>query len=233
VRPIGQRLIHRKHGGAVFNYKVPMWKFSRIGVLTALLIGVSPSVNEPFGLATVASPDGQLTLLWQWLDPAIRADEATIAVCRKDPACGSSAALRLAAIVDEARQYEGRARVGHLNRAINELIPVTHRDVRWMAPLAAMELPGDCKSYAVVKYAALGDAGFAPADRRLVMIWNRAHPQENHLIVVVRLGLQWLILDDETLTLVESTGKSSYEPLHTFDETGVRDFAPVIRGAAS
>jgi predicted transglutaminase-like cysteine proteinase len=103
----------------------------------------------------------------------------------------------------------------------------------WMAPLAAMASPGDCKSYAVVKYAALGDAGIAAADRRLVMIWDRAHPRENHLIVVVRVELQWLILDDQTLTLVESTSKPTYEPLHTFDETGVRDFAPVAHRAGS
>ena len=79
----------------------------------------------------------------------------------------------------------------------------------------------------MVKYAALVDAGIAVGDRRLVMIFDKAHPQETHLIVVVRVDLQWLILDDETLTLVQSTGKPTYQPLHTFDETGVRDFPGV------
>jgi predicted transglutaminase-like cysteine proteinase len=79
----------------------------------------------------------------------------------------------------------------------------------------------------VTKYAALGDAGIAPGDRRLVMIWDREHPHETHLIVVVRVELQWLILDNETYTLVESTAKPTYEPLHTLDETGVRDFPAV------
>lgn len=104
-----------------------------------------------------------------------------------------------------------------------------------MSPLKALATPGDCKSYAVTKYAALGDAGIARGDRRLVMIWDRAHPQETHLIVVVRVELQWLILDDETYALVESTAKPTYEPLHTLDETGVRDFlsAPVGHGAVS
>lgn len=210
-----------------------MSKWSRIGALSALLVGVSLSANEPFGVATVPAPEGQLSAIWRWLDPAIRADEATIAACRSDPACGSPAALRIAAIIDEAMKYEGRARVGHINRAINQAIPTTRHDVAWMSPLVAMALPGDCKSYAVVKYAALGGAGIAATDRRLVMIWDRAHPRENHLIVVVRIKLQWLILDDVTATLVESTGQPTYEPRHMFDETGVRDFAPVVHGAGS
>ena len=100
-------------------------------------------------------------------------------------------------------------------------------------PLKAMATSGDCKSYAVVKYAALADAGIAAADRRLVMIWDRTHPRENHLIVVVRIKRQWLILDDQTLTLVDSASKPTYEPLHTFDETGVRDFAPAAHEAGS
>jgi hypothetical protein len=55
-------------------------------------------------------------------------------------------------------QYEGRARIGHINRSVNEAITVARHDVTWMAPLQAMGLPGDSKSYAVVKYAALAEA---------------------------------------------------------------------------
>jgi predicted transglutaminase-like cysteine proteinase len=212
-----------------------MGKALRIGALTALLISVSPSANEPFGVATVPAPDGPISAIWQELQSAMRTDELTVVACRAEPACGSPDALRFIAIVDEAMQYEGRARVGHINRAVNQAIEGTHRDVPWMSPLKALASPGDCKSYAVTKYAALGDAGIAPDDRRLVIIWNRAHPQETHLLVVVRVALQWLILDDTTLTLVESTGQPAYEPLHTLDHSGVRDFppAPLAHGPVS
>lgn len=208
-------------------------KILRVAALTTLLIGISPSVDEPFGLSTAAAPTGDLTKVWVWLDPAIRKDEATITACHANPACGSVAALQIAAIVTEAMQYSGRARVGHINRAINEVIPAAHGDVTWMTPLVAMRLPGDCKSYAVVKYAALAVAGIAAADRRLIIIWHRTHPKETHLIAVVRVDLRWLILDDETLMLVDSTDKPTYEPLHSLDETGVRDFARVAEAAGS
>ena len=90
------------------------------------------------------------------------ADQFTITACRADPACGSPAALRLIAIADEAMQYDGRARIGHVNRAVNQAIAATRSDVPWMSPLKAIVSPGDCKSYAVTKYAVLGDAGIAP-----------------------------------------------------------------------
>ena len=91
-----------------------MGNVSRIGVLIILLIGASPLVAEPFGVATVpAAPDSRISAIWRDLQPAMRADEQTIVVCRANPACGSPAALRFIAIVDEARRYQGRALLGH------------------------------------------------------------------------------------------------------------------------
>lgn len=191
-------------------------------------IGVSPSANEPFGMAAVPAPYGPLTVIRQALQSDMAADELTIIACRADAACASPAALRYIAIVDEAMLYEERARVGRINRAVNQAIAATRDDVPWMSPLQAIASPGDRKNYAVTKYAALGDAGIGPDDRRLAMIRDRAHPQETHMIVVAQVELQWLILDDETSTLVESTGKPAYEPLHAFGETGVRDFPPPV-----
>ena len=80
-----------------------MRKIFRVAALTEFL-SACPPLNEPFGLATLPAPVGDLTNLCQWSDPAIRADEATIAVCRTDSACGSPTGLRLAGIVEEAMQ---------------------------------------------------------------------------------------------------------------------------------
>jgi predicted transglutaminase-like cysteine proteinase len=123
--------------------------------------------------------------------------------------------------------YRGRALLGHINRAINLAIPTTRGGVSWQSPLKALASFGDCKTYAVTKYAALGAAGIAPEDRRLVMVWDNAHPQETHLVVVVRVGRRWLILDNRTLTLADSTDQQAYQPLHVFDHSGVRDFPPL------
>jgi len=206
-----------------------MGNVSRIGVLIILLIGASPLAAEPFGVATVpAAPDSRIAAIWRDLQPAMRADEDTIAVCRANPACGSPAALRFIAIVDEARRYQGRALLGHINRAVNLAIPTTRGGVPWQSPLKALASLGDCKSYAVTKYAALGAAGIAPEDRRLVMVRDNAHPQETHLVVVVRVARRWLILDNRNLTLADSTDLQAYRPLHVFDHSGMRDFPPLV-----
>jgi hypothetical protein len=59
------------------------------------------------------------------------------------------------------------------------------------------------------------------------MVWDNAHPQETHLVVVVRVARRWLILDNRTLTLADSTEQQVYQPLHVFDHFGVRDFPPL------
>jgi predicted transglutaminase-like cysteine proteinase len=200
-----------------------------IGVLAALLLMVSPAANEPFGAATVPAAPGELSTIWHGLRLDMAADEMTVAACRANPVtCVTPAALELIGIVDEAKRYEGRARIAHINRAVNEAIASTRHDVPWMSPLAALTYPGDCKSYAVTKYAALGEAGIAPEDRRLIIVRDHLRPAETHLIAVVRLGSQWLILDDDTMTLVDSTNKPTYEPLHALDENGVREFPAAI-----
>src|ERR1035437_626770 len=95
----------------------------RIGALSALLIGASPLAGEPFGVATIpATPDSAMVVIWRDLQPAMRADAQTILACRANPACGSTAALRFIAIVEEAKQYDGIARIGHINRAVNSAI---------------------------------------------------------------------------------------------------------------
>jgi predicted transglutaminase-like cysteine proteinase len=165
-----------------------------------------------------------LIALWHDLQTELAKDEVEIARCRKDVNCGAAAAQRLISIIDEARQYSGRKMIGHLNRGINGAIQSTRMIVPWLPPLAALSQPGDCKSYAIVKYLALGELGIAASDRRLVILRGVSRPRERHLVVLVRDDDRWIILDNQTLTLVDSVAARQYEPLTEFDANGVRDF---------
>ncbi len=80
-------------------------------------------------------------------------------------------------IVDTARVHEGRARIGHINRAVNLAIrPIS--DLRrfgvadeWAPPLGTLQAgAGDCEDYAILKLQALREAGFAAADLKLVIV---------------------------------------------------------------
>lgn len=198
-----------------------------------VLLYVPAKADEPFGVATVPSRSGYLTAIWRDLRAAVARDESLVALCRADPACSFDVALRFIAIVEEARRYQGRKMIGHLNRAINLAIAGTRRDVAWLPPLAALGQPGDCKSYAIVKYLALGEAGITTTDRRLVMVRARTTPGETHLIVVVRDGGRWLILDSRTNALVDSMAAHRYQPLQQFDVNGAWDFEPVSQAVAA
>lgn len=223
-------LIHLKITPAGADHNHSMRKTFGIVLIALLLVGASPfpDEDEPFGVAPIEAPgDKDISTIWRGLQRDMQEDERTVIKCRADPACGSAAALRFIAIVDEMRQYQGRALLGHINRAVNLAIPSTRQGAPWQSPLEALASHGDCKSYAVTKYAILGAAGIALNDRRLVTVWDNAHPLETHLVVVVRVERHWLILDNRTMSLVESTGKPSYQPLHVLDHSGVRDFPPL------
>lgn len=179
---------------------------------------------EPFSHKAVPSQSAGLIATWRELQQALSEDEAEINLCRMQQRCESPAARRFISIVREARRYGGRKMIGHLNRSINSAIPTTRANVPWLSPLAALSQAGDCKSYAIAKYLALADAGVAASDRRLVMFQLTTAPAELHLAALVRDGEGWLILDNRTLTLVDSTETRQYAPLHEFDENGVRDF---------
>lgn len=199
-----------------------------------LLLGLTAQsdVSEPFGLATVAAPEGPLWTVWRKLQRQIKAEQPIIARCRARPhACDSPAALRFIAIVNEGKRHEGLARIGNINRAVNlgiravnDTEPDGVRD-EWTSPLAALAAgAGDCKQYAVVKYAALRDAGF-PADNLRLLILQMKPGRVRHAAVALRYEERWLILDNRTLALVESRDVlGHYVPLYAFDYRGVRQF---------
>ena len=198
-------------------------------VIMTLVLAPAHAV-EPFGAATTPSQSAGLITLWLDLQTELAKDEVEIAHCRIDANCGSAAAQRYIEIIDEARRHSGRTMIGHLNRGINGAIQSTRAIVPWLPPLAALSQPGDCKSYAIVKYLALGELGIAASDRRLVMLRGVSRPSETHLVVLVRDNDRWIILDNRTLTLVDSIAANQYEPLIEFNANGVRDFGPRTEG---
>jgi predicted transglutaminase-like cysteine proteinase len=161
----------------------------------------------------------------------MQAEGRVIARCRAEPdTCTSAAALQFIAIVKEGENHEGLSRIGRINRASNysirQLDTSNPRGVltRWTSPLDALGGgAGDCKQYAVVKYAAMREAGFAPSDVRLVILATRSI-RETHAVVVVRERGRWVILDNRTLELVDSRDLRDYLPLFALDHRGVWQF---------
>ena len=79
---------------------------------------------EPFGVFAFAISTGSLRQKWFALKDKLDDDMVQLALCDGDrDNCASPAALKLLAIVDQARTRDGRARLGETNRAINLAIP--------------------------------------------------------------------------------------------------------------
>ncbi len=208
--------------------------------LLSVATAVPAEGTEPFGLATVAVAQGTLPAAWRQLQSEMQAEARIIAQCRAAPkACPLPAALRFIAIADEGNHHEGLARIGHINRAVNLAIAVPGGGTvqpAWRSPLHALAGgSGDCKQYAVVKYAALVDSGVAADDLRLVIVRIRQtrNPQaepSDHALVAVRLAADWIILDNRSLAMIPSRQLlDRYMPLFALDHRGVRQFVQLSR----
>jgi predicted transglutaminase-like cysteine proteinase len=197
----------------------------------ALLLGFTVDLraslpHDPFGGDSVLlhEDDNSVAIIWRDELARIAVDQETMQTCSRDGFSDCHAARRLFAIVEEARGYDGRAKLGHINRTINLLLRPTPG--AWLSPLDVLRLgTGDCKDYAFAKYFALRQAGVRPDRLRLVIVHNKRRAQD-HMVVAAYQGSGWLILDNRTMALVTDVDASSvYLPLFVLDDTGTRRYA--------
>lgn len=158
-------------------------------------------------------------------------DHALLGACVDSTSteCGPSRVLW--EIIAEARDQEGLALIGPINRTINLSI-APFEPSEWLPALDAIEAEGDCKVYTTAKYFALIEAGVAADRVRLVIVRERNHV-EDHMVVAVYQDYRWLILDNLILTLVQDTDESEYAPLFVLDDHVVRLFPASSRNTKS
>jgi predicted transglutaminase-like cysteine proteinase len=187
-----------------------------------------------FGMETEPVGIGELRDKWRNVAEMMVLEHAAVVRCRAKDSC-SIAAQRLIEISAEGAGRSGRARVGLINRAANLAIsPVSDEKQwgvadRWSDPFETLlSYRGDCEDYAIVKYAALLEAGVAVDDIKIVILRNQ-FPREYHAVVTVRVDGEWLILDNRTLTLVRDTDLTRATPVFVLDHEGVRQFSRASR----
>lgn len=182
---------------------------------------------EPFGVFAFAISSGGLQQKWSTLKDQLDDDMVQLALCDGDrDNCASPAALKLLAIVDQARAREGRARLGETNRAINLAIHAANdgTDDVWSPPLATFARgAGDCEDYAIAKLAALRLAGVAAEDLRIVVVRD-TRAGEEHAIAAARLDGQWLMLDNRRMAMVKDEATRTYQPLFVLYRSAVMKY---------
>jgi len=192
---------------------------------------------EPFGVFAFAISGGSLQQKWLELKDRLDDEMVQLALCDGDREnCVSPAALKLLAIVDQARARDGRARLGETNRAINLAIrPAADvaqngEDDVWSPPLATFARgAGDCEDYAIAKLAALRLAGVPQSDLRIVVVRD-TRAGEEHAVAAARLDGHWLMLDNRRMAMVEDDNARTYQPLFVLYQAAVLKYVdePVL-----
>jgi predicted transglutaminase-like cysteine proteinase len=189
---------------------------------------------EPFNLTATAVQQGDVPARWAELQSRMLADERALATCSAAHGPCPTAAQRLLSIVELGRKREGRARLGWINRAINVSIRPMSDWAQygyaqfWATPLQTLSSgAGDCKDYAIVKYAALRELGVAPSDLRLVIVRDNLR-QAEHEVLAVRDEQKWLILDNLTMAMLDAEQIRHYYPLFVMDYRGARAFTAMV-----
>src|ERR1700744_1898977 len=186
---------------------------------------------EPFGLSSVALTYGGLPDKWLAVERRLDDERVQLALCDGDRThCVSPAALKLLAIVDDARGQKGRARLRDINRAINlairpmsDLAQYGQIDV-WNSPLVTFAHgAGDCEDYAIAKLVALRLAGIADDDLRIVVMRDTIS-REDHAVAAARLDGHWLMLDNRRMAMIEDNDMRNIRPLFVIDQYGVNQY---------
>ena len=195
-------------------------------------IQITPTVGpEPFGLFAFRAPEGTLWRKWRSVSADMAKDHDSLARCSYDAATCSPAAARFARLVTSAKAKSGRAQLEDINQGVNLSIRYVNDTMqhgvpdRWSSALASFTTgAGDCEDYAIAKYAALREAGYAAETLRLVLVRDRAVRQD-HAVLAVRHEDKWLIMDNRSARLREDSEISSFTPLFAINERGVQLFA--------
>ena len=193
------------------------------------------AIDEPFGLSTIPAAQTAIGATWKELLSEITNDLSIIDNCRENPqSCSSLAAIKFVSIAKAGERHEGLARIGHLNQAANLAIRTLNSapsDDKWRSPLAILSSgTGDCKHYAVLKYAMLKELGVSPDVLKILVVEVRSIHQQHAILAVRTEKGRWLLLDNRTLMLVESSmALDYYDPLYELDQNGVRLFASSLR----
>ncbi len=207
------------------------------GVAHAAAFGMQPYYAiklalEPFGRGGEQLRHGGLQRKWHTVTVALRSEHNILTQCRADMESCPQAARRFLAVIDKAQARDGEIRIAEINRAINLSIrPVSDMEQYgveelWASPLMAFSSgAGDCEDYAIAKYAALRELGFAADDVRLVVVHDRAS-HEDHAVAAVRYQGRWLILDNRTLAVRADAEITSFKPLFVLNDQGVKRLVP-------
>jgi predicted transglutaminase-like cysteine proteinase len=193
-----------------------------------------PKAFDALDRRKFGSQKAEVQARWADLWSRVLAEGNTISICSVRNELCTKAERRFLSILETGRKAEGRARLGWINRAVNLAIKPMSDWAQygyaqyWASPLQTLNSEaGDCKDYAIVKFAILRQLGIAQEDLQLVIVYDDQR-QTEHEVVAVRQDQQWLILDNLTMAILDARQIHRYSPMFVMDYRGTREFAATV-----
>lgn len=204
---------------------------ARAQSLAAVLTGSPPAAGTEapagdalFGTLEFTSASLQALPQWRRILDDMATESVALAACTANAAKCTSAALR------SWRELQLQARpLNRLDRlrAVNEFFnrwPYKSDDEAygrreyWASPTDFMTHSGDCEDYAIAKYFALRQLGFAKEELRIVVLYDRIR-NVGHAVLAVYEDNDILILDSLSNFVATHTRYRHYIPQYSMNET--------------
>ena len=87
----------------------------------------------------------------------------------------------------------------------------------WASPAQFFERNGDCEDYAIAKFMALRTLGFTNSEMRIVVLQD-LNLRVGHAILLVNVGGQALVLDNQVRSVVRAETIHHYRPIYSINE---------------
>ena len=87
----------------------------------------------------------------------------------------------------------------------------------WASPAQFFERNGDCEDYAIAKFMSLRTLGFTNDEMRIVVLQDM-NLRVGHAILVVNVGGQALVLDNQVRSVVRAETIHHYRPIYSINE---------------
>jgi predicted transglutaminase-like cysteine proteinase len=115
-----------------------------------------------------------------------------------------------------------RQQIGRVNRYLNSIRYITdmrnwNKEDYWATPQQFFIHDGDCEDYAISKYMSLRALGYTVEELRIVVVED-LNLNVGHAILVVYLGGEGYILDNQIRRVVERSTIRHYKPYYSMNE---------------
>jgi predicted transglutaminase-like cysteine proteinase len=117
--------------------------------------------------------------------------------------------------LESIRGQDRESMVREVNDEMNHFLYVPN--AHWETPLEFYFMNGDCKDYAVAKYASLRYLGFFPDELRIV-VGKDTHAQVEHAILVVYLDGKAIVLDNRISRVINASNVYDFRPTYSVNE---------------